>query len=121
MSISEIKSAIQKVENAITEEVHKGTRRDKSKIHKLQAEHAGLTRQLGDILKKNPKAESVEPKPQETPAAEPSSANNVAYCQKCKAKRNMKDAHEVSVKNNKKGMKGQCEVCNRNLFRLIKS
>ena len=34
-----------------------------------------------------------------------------AYCVKCKKKTEMKDAHEVTMKNGKHAMKGQCAVC----------
>jgi len=34
-----------------------------------------------------------------------------AYCVKCKKKTEMKDAHEVTMKNGKRAMKGQCAVC----------
>ena len=38
-------------------------------------------------------------------------AMTVAYCVKCKKKTEMKDAHEVTMKNGKRAMKGQCTVC----------
>ncbi|MCD6081013.1 MAG: hypothetical protein J7J54_06160 [Candidatus Omnitrophica bacterium] len=44
-----------------------------------------------------------------------------AYCVKCKAKKEMKDAQEVTLKNGKKAMKGVCPDCGTSLFRIIKS
>ena len=34
-----------------------------------------------------------------------------AYCVKCKKKTEMKNAQEVTMKNGKPAMKGQCAVC----------
>jgi Domain of unknown function (DUF5679) len=34
-----------------------------------------------------------------------------AYCVKCKQKREMKDAKEVTMKNGRHAMKGTCSVC----------
>ena len=33
------------------------------------------------------------------------------YCVKCKAKREMKDAGEITMKNGKPAMQGTCAVC----------
>ena len=33
------------------------------------------------------------------------------YCVKCKAKREMKDAERVTMKNGKPALKGKCSVC----------
>jgi uncharacterized Zn-binding protein involved in type VI secretion len=33
------------------------------------------------------------------------------YCVKCKNKREIKDAHQVTMKNGKPALKGQCTVC----------
>ena len=33
------------------------------------------------------------------------------YCVKCKAKREMKDAERVTMKNGKPALKGKCAVC----------
>lgn len=41
-----------------------------------------------------------------------------AYCVKCKAKREMKDAKEVTMKNGKKAMTGLCSVCGTKMFRI---
>ncbi|UCB56550.1 MAG: hypothetical protein JSV30_04895 [Candidatus Omnitrophota bacterium] len=43
-----------------------------------------------------------------------------AYCVKCKAKKEMKDAKEVTLKNGRKAMKGKCPVCGTSLFRIMK-
>ncbi|MCK4859378.1 MAG: hypothetical protein KAS87_02350 [Candidatus Omnitrophica bacterium] len=42
-----------------------------------------------------------------------------AYCVKCKAKREMKEAQEVTMKNGRKAMKGKCPKCGTSLFRIL--
>jgi Zn finger protein HypA/HybF involved in hydrogenase expression len=41
-----------------------------------------------------------------------------AYCVKCKAKRKMKDAKQVKMKNGKPAMKGICPVCGTGMYRI---
>ena len=41
-----------------------------------------------------------------------------AYCVKCKAKREMKDAVAVTLKNGKPAMKGKCPVCGTTIMRI---
>lgn len=41
-----------------------------------------------------------------------------AYCVKCKQKREMKNAKEVTMKNGKKAMTGTCEVCGTKMFKI---
>lgn len=41
-----------------------------------------------------------------------------AYCVKCKTKREMKDAQEVTLKNGRPAMRGVCVVCGTQLFRI---
>jgi hypothetical protein len=41
-----------------------------------------------------------------------------AYCVKCKAKREMKDAKKVTMKNGKPAMQGICPVCGTKVFRI---
>lgn len=43
-----------------------------------------------------------------------------AYCVKCKAKKEMKDAQKVTLKNGRNAMKGKCPDCGTNLFRITK-
>ena len=33
------------------------------------------------------------------------------YCMKCREKREMKDAREVTLKNGRQAMQGKCDVC----------
>ena len=40
------------------------------------------------------------------------------YCVKCKAKRTMKDAKQITMKNGRKAMKGVCPVCGTGMFRI---
>ena len=42
-----------------------------------------------------------------------------AYCVKCKAKKEMKDAKEVTMKNGRKAMKGKCPVCSTGMYRIM--
>jgi Domain of unknown function (DUF5679) len=41
-----------------------------------------------------------------------------AYCMKCKQKREMKDAKEVTMKNGKKAKSGTCAVCGTKMFKI---
>ncbi len=41
-----------------------------------------------------------------------------AYCVKCKQKRRMLNVTEVTLKNGRKALRGTCEVCGTNLFRM---
>ena len=44
-----------------------------------------------------------------------------AYCVKCKAKREMKDAKQVKMKNGRAAMKGRCPTCGTGLYRIMSS
>jgi len=44
-----------------------------------------------------------------------------AYCVKCKAKREMKDATQVKMKNGRSAMKGRCPTCGTGLYRIMSS
>jgi len=41
-----------------------------------------------------------------------------AYCVKCKAKREMKDAKQVTMKNNKPATTGTCPTCNTKMYKI---
>ena len=41
-----------------------------------------------------------------------------AYCMKCKEKRGILNAHEVTMKNGRIAVQGNCEVCGASLFRM---
>jgi NAD-dependent SIR2 family protein deacetylase len=41
-----------------------------------------------------------------------------AYCVKCKAKREMNDAEDVTMKNGKKAKKGKCPDCGTTMFKI---
>lgn len=43
-----------------------------------------------------------------------------AYCVKCKAKREMKDATKVTLKNGRNAMKGKCPECGTSMFTITK-
>ena len=44
-----------------------------------------------------------------------------AYCMKCRAKREMKDAKAITMKNGKPATQGRCPVCGTKMFRIGKS
>ena len=41
-----------------------------------------------------------------------------AYCVKCKAKQEMANAKEVTMKNGRKAMKGNCPKCGTGMYRI---
>lgn len=41
------------------------------------------------------------------------------YCLKCKAKKEMKDTIEVTMKNKRKAMKGKCPDCGTGMFKIL--
>lgn len=41
------------------------------------------------------------------------------YCVKCKDKKNMEDAKEVTMKNKRKAMKGKCPTCGTGMFKIL--
>ena len=44
-----------------------------------------------------------------------------AYCVKCKAKREMKDPKEITMKNGRPATQGICPTCGTKMFRIGKS
>jgi hypothetical protein len=43
------------------------------------------------------------------------------YCVKCKAKKEMKGAKEITMKNKKPAMTGTCTACGTKMFRIGKA
>ena len=43
-----------------------------------------------------------------------------AYCMKCRAKREMRDAKSITMKNGKPATQGVCPVCGTKMFRIGK-
>lgn len=41
------------------------------------------------------------------------------YCVKCKAKQEINGAKEVTMKNGRKAMKGNCPKCGTGMFRIL--
>ena len=41
------------------------------------------------------------------------------YCVKCKAKSEMVNTEEVTMKNGRKAMKGKCETCNTGMYKIL--
>lgn len=41
------------------------------------------------------------------------------YCVKCKAKREMAEAKEVTMKNGRKAMKGKCPTCGTGMYKIL--
>ena len=44
----------------------------------------------------------------------------IGYCVKCKAKKEMKDTQNVTMKNGRKAMKGKCTSCGTGMYKIIK-
>ena len=44
-----------------------------------------------------------------------------AYCMKCRAKREMKDAKRITMKNGRPATQGVCPMCGTKMFRIGKS
>ncbi len=42
------------------------------------------------------------------------------YCVKCKAKKEMKDTQNVTMKNGRKAMKGKCTSCDTGMYKIMK-
>lgn len=42
-----------------------------------------------------------------------------AYCVKCKAKKEMKDVQEVTMKNGRRAAKGTCPDCSTGMYRIL--
>lgn len=42
-----------------------------------------------------------------------------AYCVKCKSKREMGKAEEVTMKNGRKAMKGTCTKCGTGMYKIL--
>jgi len=42
------------------------------------------------------------------------------YCVKCKAKREMKDTENVTMKNGRHAMKGKCSTCGTGMYKIMK-
>ncbi len=42
-----------------------------------------------------------------------------AYCVKCREKREVKNPHEVTMKNGRHAIEGTCPVCGTKLFRMV--
>ena len=42
-----------------------------------------------------------------------------AYCVKCKAKREMSNAQEVTMKNGRRAMKGVCPTCGTGMYKIL--
>ena len=43
----------------------------------------------------------------------------IGYCVKCKEKREMKDAEEVTMKNGRRAMKGKCSTCGTGMYKIL--
>lgn len=41
------------------------------------------------------------------------------YCVKCKAKREMKDTKEQTLKNGRKAVSGKCPTCGTKMFKIL--
>ena len=41
------------------------------------------------------------------------------YCVKCKAKREMTETSEVTMKNGRKAVRGKCSVCKTGMYKIL--
>lgn len=41
------------------------------------------------------------------------------YCVKCKAKQEMEDVQEITMKNGRPALKGVCPVCGTGMFKIV--
>ena len=73
-------------------------------------------------LKKNPKQAKRNPKPvlqKNLKNRYKKEVNQMqAYCVKCKAKREMKDARSITMKNGRPATQGVCPTCGTKMFRI---
>ncbi|MBU0605324.1 MAG: hypothetical protein KKH77_03450 [Candidatus Omnitrophica bacterium] len=44
----------------------------------------------------------------------------IGYCVKCKAKKEMKDTQQVTMKNKRTAMKGKCTTCDTGMYKIMK-
>lgn len=44
--------------------------------------------------------------------------SEIGYCVRCKAKKEMQDAKEVTMKNGRKALKGKC-VCGTGMYKIL--
>lgn len=42
-----------------------------------------------------------------------------AYCVKCKASKEMKDAEQVTMKNKRQAVKGKCPDCGTGMYKIL--
>jgi len=42
-----------------------------------------------------------------------------AYCLKCKAKKEIKDEQQITLKNGRKAIKGKCPDCGTGMFKIL--
>jgi len=42
----------------------------------------------------------------------------IAYCVKCKAKKEMNEAKKVTMKNGRNAVKGKCSVCGTGMYKI---
>jgi hypothetical protein len=57
--------------------------------------------------------------PAPAPAAGRGLTGNEGYCVKCRQKRPMRNAHEITTKNHRKALQGACSVCGTKMMRFI--
>lgn len=43
----------------------------------------------------------------------------IAYCMKCKQKREMVKTEQVTMKNGRKALKGKCSVCGTGMYKIL--
>jgi hypothetical protein len=52
-------------------------------------------------------------------AAKTASAPDEGFCVKCKAKRKIAEANEITMANGRPALKGKCPVCGTGMFKIL--
>ncbi|HEX4206062.1 MAG TPA: alpha/beta fold hydrolase [Ktedonobacteraceae bacterium] len=61
----------------------------------------------------------LEPEPEPAQQSAVQQERVVAYCVKCKQKRDMQNPRKITTKNGRRAMEGTCSICGTRLFRFI--
>ena len=124
--LDNLKSQLDDLENSLTDiKSQAGTIPDE-KIKKSGSQPNSKTGKKSKLKKKpdRPKKKlkkpaSTQSKPQTQPAIQ--SSELMAYCVKCKEKRQIADAQNTTMKNGRSAVKGACAVCGCKVFRIVKN
>jgi len=65
-------------------------------------------------------SEDAEEDAENRPAQGRGLTGNEGYCVKCRQKRPMRDAKEITTANHRKALQGKCSICGTKMMRFIK-